>query len=160
MITRIVRRFDRRNREMAFFDLDCLGGYAEVIVFSDCFKLFGTLIKEESVVFIKGKLSDGSDFSDLKIIADEIIPANQVRERLSQRLNIKFTSGQVEGEDVEELMLLARKNQGNCRLIFHLPNQGSLKPLKIIAHNLMVSTESLFIKTLRLKYGKDNVWVD
>jgi DNA polymerase-3 subunit alpha len=145
---------------MAFFDLDCLGGYAEVIVFSDCFKLFGTLIKEESVVFIKGKLSDGSDFSDLKIIADEIIPANQVRERLSQRLNIKFTSGQVEGEDVEELMLLARKNQGNCRLIFHLPNQGSLKPLKIIAHNLMVSTESLFIKTLRLKYGKDNVWVD
>jgi DNA polymerase-3 subunit alpha len=37
MITRIVKRFDRRNREMAFFDLDCLGGHAEVIAFSDCF---------------------------------------------------------------------------------------------------------------------------
>ena len=79
MITRIVRRFDRRNREMAFFDLDCLGGHAEVIAFSDCFKSFGNLIKEESVVFIKGKLSDGSDFSDLKIISEEIIPVKQVR---------------------------------------------------------------------------------
>jgi DNA polymerase-3 subunit alpha len=160
MITRIVRRFDRRNREMAFFDLDCIGGHAEVIAFSDCFKSFGNLIEEESVVFIKGKLSDGSDFSDLKIISDEIIPVKQVRERLSQRLNIKFSSGQVEGEDVEELMYLAKKNQGNCKLIFHLPNQGSVKPLKIIAHNTMVTTESLFIKTLRQKYGKENVWVD
>ena len=160
MITRIVRRFDRRNREMAFFDLDCIGGHAEVIAFSDCFKSFGNLIEEESVVFIKGKLSDGSDFSDLKIISDEIIPVKQVRERLSQRLNIKFSSGQVEGEDVEELMYLAKKNQGNCKLIFHLPNQGSAKPLKIIAHNTMVTTESLFIKTLRQKYGKENVWVD
>jgi DNA polymerase-3 subunit alpha len=160
MITRIVRRFDRRNREMAFFDLDCLGGHAEVIAFSDCFKSFGNLIEEESVVFIKGKLSEGSDFSDLKIISEEIIPVKQVRERLSQRLNIKFSSGQVEGEDVEELMYLARKNQGNCRLIFHLPNQGSVKPLKIIAHNIMVTTDSLFIQTLRTKYGKENVWVD
>tara|TARA_E500000075_G_C6919407_1_gene283325 strand:- start:172 stop:999 length:828 start_codon:yes stop_codon:yes gene_type:complete len=160
MITRIVRRFDKRNREMAFFDLDCLGGHAEVIAFSDCFKSFGNFIEEESVVFIKGKLSDGSDFSDLKIISDEIIPVKQVRDRLSQRLNIKFSSGQVEGEDVEELMYLARKNQGNCRLIFHLPNQGSIKPLKIIAHNIMVTTDSLFIKNLRTKYGKENVWVD
>ena len=160
MITRIVRRFDRRNREMAFFDMDCLGGHAEVITFSDCFKSYGSLIEEGSVVFIKGKLSDSSDFSDLKIISEEIIPVDQVRERLSQRLNIKFPSGEVEGGDVEELMHLSRRNEGNCRLIFHLPNQGSSKPLKIIAHNIMVTTESSFLKNLRGKYGKENVWVD
>ena len=79
---------------------------------------------------------------------------------MSQRLNIKFPSGEVEGDDVEELMHLSRRNEGNCRLIFHLPNQGSSKPLKIIAHNIMVTTESSFIKTLRGKYGKENVWVD
>ena len=160
MITKIVRRFDRRNREMAFFDMDCLGGHAEVISFSDCFKSYGNLIEEGSVIFIKGKLSDSSDFSDVKIISEEIIPVDQVRERLSQRLNIKFPSGEVEGDDVEELMHLSRRNEGNCRLIFHLPNQGSSKPLKIIAHNILVTTESSFIKTLRGKYGKENVWVD
>ena len=145
---------------MAFFDMDCLGGHAEVISFSDCFKSYGSLIEEGSVVFIKGKLSDSSDLSDLKIISEEIIPVDQVRERLSQRLNIKFPSGEVEGGDVEDLMHLSRRNEGNCRLIFHLPNQGSSKPLKIIAHNIMVTTDSSFIKLLREKYGKENVWVD
>ena len=160
MITRIVRRYDRRNREMAFFDMDCLGGHAEVIAFSDCFKSYGNLIEESSVVFIKGKLSDNSDFSDLKLIADEIIPVDQVRDRLSQRLNINFNSGAVEPEDVEELMHTARGYDGNCRLIFHLSNKGSKKPLKIMAHNILVSTESSFIRVLRQKYGKENVWVD
>jgi DNA polymerase-3 subunit alpha len=160
MITRIVRRFDRRNREMAFFDMDCLGGHAEIIAFSDCFKAYGSLIEEGSVVFIKGKLSDNSDFSDLKLISDEIIPVDQVRNRLSQRLNINFPTGKVEPEDVEELMRIARSYEGNCRLIFHLPNQGSPKPLKIMAHNISVSTESSFVKILRQKYGKENIWVD
>ena len=41
MITKIVKRFDKRNREMAFFDLDCLGGRAEIVSFSDCFASFG-----------------------------------------------------------------------------------------------------------------------
>ena len=124
---------------------------------------FGAIVKSlvnDVVMPPVGMLLGGVDFSDLKIISEEIIPVKQVRERLSQRWNIKFSSGQVEGEDVEELMHLARKNQGNCRLIFHLPNQGSVKPLKIIAHNIMVTTDSLFIQTLRTKYGKENVWVD
>ena len=46
MITKIVRRYDKRNREMAFFDLDCLGGHAEIVVFSDCYKSYGNLIEE------------------------------------------------------------------------------------------------------------------
>ena len=40
MITKIVRRYDKRNREMAFFDLDCLGGHAEIVVFSDCYRSY------------------------------------------------------------------------------------------------------------------------
>ena len=93
MITKVVRRYDRRNREMAFLDMDCLGGRAEIVVFSDCYESHGRLINEQDVVFVKGKPSEGSDFSDLKILADEIISVENVRDRLSQCLNIKFTSG-------------------------------------------------------------------
>ena len=45
-----------------------------------------TLLEEESVVFIRGKPSETSDFSDLKIISSEIIPVGEVRNRLSQKL--------------------------------------------------------------------------
>ena len=160
MITRIVERFDRRNRKMAFFDLDCLGGHAEVIAFSDCFKSYGDLIEEGNVVFVKGKPSDNTDFSDLKIMGDEIIPVDRVRDRLSQRLNIKFPSGETKPEDVDELMTMAKQYPGECRLVFHLLNNGSPRPMKVMAHNIKISTDREFIRSLRAKYGKDNVWVE
>ena len=160
MITKIVRRYDRRNREMAFFDMDCLGGHAEIVVFSDCYKSYGNLIDDGNVVFVKGKPSETSDFSDLKILSDEIISVENVRERLSQRLNIKFPSGEVDPDDIDELMNFSKSNPGNCKLLFHLPNADSPRPLKVLAHNVSVSTDSVFVKQLRARYGKDNVWID
>jgi DNA polymerase-3 subunit alpha len=160
MITKIVRRYDRRNREMAFFDMDCLGGHAEIVVFSDCYRSYGNLIDDGNVVFVKGKPSETSDFSDLKILSDEIISVENVRDRLSQRLNIKFPSGEVDPDDIDELMNFSKSNPGNCKLLFHLPNADSPRPLKVLAHNVSVSTDGLFVKKLRARYGKDNVWID
>ena len=160
MITKIVRRYDKRNREMAFFDLDCLGGHAEIVVFSDCYKSYSNLIDDGNVVFVRGKPSETSDFSDLKILSDEIISVKNVRDRLSQCLNIKFAIGKVETTDIDELMNISKSNPGSCKLLFHLPNPDSPKPLKVLAHNVSVSTNVTFIKQLRDKYGKDNVWID
>ena len=160
MITRIVKRFDRRNRQMAFFEMDCLGGHAEIVTFSDCFATYGHLIEEESVVFVRGNPSETSDFSDLKIISSEIIPVEEVRHRLSQKINIKFPSGKSEPKDIDELMNICKNNKGSCKLIFHLPNENSSRPLKVLAHNISVSSSSNFLILLRSKYGKDNVWID
>ena len=160
MITRIVRRFDKRNREMAFFDMDCLGGHAEVVSFSDSYAAYGDLINEGNVVFVRGKPSETSDFSDLKIISNEIIPVKNVRNRLSQRINIQFSSGDTGSKDIDDLMAICKENKGDCKLIFHLPNQISSRPLKVLAHNIAVSSTNNFINILRSKYGKDNVWID
>jgi len=159
MITKIVRRFDRRNREMAFFNMDCLGGSAEIISFSDCYDSYGDLIEEGSVVFVRGKPSETSDFSDLKIISTEIISVDQIRNRMSQRINIKFPPGKTKSADIDELMVTCKENRGSCKLVFHLSNQGSVQPLKVLAHNISVSSGSNFINILRSKYGKDNVWI-
>tara|TARA_X000000950_G_scaffold4741_1_gene4909 strand:- start:3598 stop:7032 length:3435 start_codon:yes stop_codon:yes gene_type:complete len=159
MITRIVKRFDRRNRQMAFFEMDCLGGHAEIVTFSDCFETYGHLIEEESVVFVRGNPSETSDFSDLKIISSEIIPVEEVRHRLLQKINIKFPSGESEPKDIDELMTICKNNKGSCKLIFHLPNEGSSRHLKVLAHNILVSSSSNFLILLRSKYGKDNVWI-
>ena len=140
--------------------MDCLGGSCEIVVFSDCFQSYSNLIEVGEVVFIKGKSSENSDFSNLKIIADEIIHINQARRILSRSLNIRFPSGEVHSNDVDELMQVSKSNPGDCRLLFHLPNPGSNKSLKILAHNIRVSTDITFIKTLRGKYGKDNVWIE
>ena len=160
MITRIVKRFDRRNRQMAFFEMDCLGGHTEIVTFSDCYDSYGYLIEEGSVVFVRGRPSDTSDFSDLKIISSEIIPVGDIRNRLSHRINIDLSSGKADANEIDDLMNMCKNNKGDCKLIFHLPNQGSSRPLKILAHNIMVSSANSFLVLLRSKYGKDNVWID
>ena len=160
MITRIVKRFDRRNRQMAFFEMDCLGGHTEIVTFSDCYDSYGYLIEEGSVVFVRGHPSDTSDFSDLKIISSEIIPVGDIRNRLSHRINIDLSSGKADANEIDDLMNMCKNNKGDCKLIFHLPNQGSSRPLKILAHNIMVSSANSFLVLLRSKYGKDNVWID
>jgi len=160
MITRINKRFDKRNRAMAFFDMDCLGGHTEVITFSDCYEKCEGIIEDGNVVFVKGKPSDNTDFSDLKIVANEIIPVSMVREQLSTHLNIKFDSGVIGPDDVNNLMEIARKYPGRCNIVFHLPNNSNSKPIKVLAHNIKVSTEKQFIRELRDKYGKNNIWVE
>ena len=92
-------------------------------------------------------------------IRDRIIPVEEVRHRLSQKINIKFPSGKSEPKDIDELMSICKNNKGSCKLIFHLPNEGSSKPLKVLAHNILVSSASNFLILLRSKYGKDNVWI-
>ena len=162
MITRVVKKFDRRNREMGFFDLECLGGTIEVIAFSDCFNSFSNLIESESVVFIRGRAAESTYASEIKIICDEIIPVKDIRKRLSQRLNINFFNfnKSIGTKELEKLMDLAKNYLGDCKMIFHLPNGDSKRPVKVVAHNIKVSTESNFIKKLRVLYGKERVWVD
>ena len=79
MITKIIRRLDKRDRQMAFFDMDCIGARVEVIIFSQEFENYENLIEEGNVVFVKGKLSNDTEFSDLKIIANSIIHVSKIR---------------------------------------------------------------------------------
>ena len=162
MITKITKKYDRRNRPMAFFEMDCIGGHVEVIAFSDCFGEYENLVEEDSVVFVQGKMADDTNFADLKIMADRIVSVQNAREYFSRKLVISFKSEDVSSEDIEDLYEFSRKYPGDCRLIFHLPNPkpGIHKPLAVLAHNIKVSTNRTFIKQLRDKYGKENIRVE
>ena len=160
LITSITRRYDRRNNPMAFFSLDCLGGRAEIVAFSECYRKYEDLVEDGKVVFVKGKPSDNSDFSDFKMLADEIIPIDRVRDLLSTRLNIRFDSGFSNAESVEQVYSLAHRFPGKCGVIFHLPNGNGHKPTRVLVHNIKVSTEREFLRQLRDIYGKDNIWIE
>ena len=43
-ITNFKLHFDKKNQQMAFFNLDCLGGQAEAIIFHDAFDKYLSLI--------------------------------------------------------------------------------------------------------------------
>jgi len=162
MVTKITKKYDRRNRAMAFFEMDCIGGHVEVIAFSDCFAMYENLIEEDQVIFVNGKMADDTNFSDLKVMAEKIVSIENAREYFSRKLVISFKSQDIDPEDIEDLYEFSRKYPGDCNLIFHLPNPNPVisKPISVLAHNIKVSTNKKFIKQLRDKYGKENIRVE
>ena len=162
MVTKITKKYDRRNRAMAFFEMDCFGGTVEVIAFSDCFEKYENLIEEDAVIFINGKMADDTNFSDLKVMADKIVSVENARGYFSRKLIINLSSQNVSPEDIEDLYEFSRRFPGDCNLLFHLsnPNPALSKPVTVLAHNIKISTDKNFIKQLRDKYGKENIRVE
>ena len=162
MVTKITKKYDRRNRAMAFFEMDCFGGTVEVIAFSDCFEKYENLIEEDAVIFINGKMADDTNFSDLKVMADKIVSVENAREYFSRKLIINLAAQNVSPDDIEDLYEFARRFPGDCNLLFYLsnPNPALSKPVTVLAHNIKVSTDRNFVKQLRDKYGKENIRVE
>jgi len=150
--------FDRKNNQMAFFKLECLGGQAEVLVFSSIFEKYKDLLDKDEIVFVCGKPTDTSDFSDLKIIADEIVPLEKARDYFSKLVNIRLEPDKMTPGDVDALFSLTQKFHGNCGLMFHVETRKG-KNRKILSHNMRVSSSRDLMKKLRELYGKENIWV-
>lgn len=158
-IYEIKKHFDKKNRQMAFFKLECLGGHAEILVFSSTYSQYKDLIQKDAIVFVSGRPTDKSDFSDLKMIADEIVPIEQAREYFAKRVNIRVETEQMTPDDVDQLYKVASEYNGSCGLLFHLISADGKKQ-RVFAHNITVSSGKEFLGRLRDTYGKENVWVE
>ena len=157
-ISELKMHFDRKNNQMAFFKLECLGGQVEILTFSDTFSKYRSLIANDAVVFVKGKPTDGSDFSDLKLIADEIIPLDKARDFYSKNVNIRLEPSKMSLDDVDSLYSMVKDHKGKCGLMIHI-STNLKKDSRIFSHNIKVSSHASFLKKLRDNYGKENIWV-
>ncbi|MFH1850942.1 MAG: DNA polymerase III subunit alpha [Candidatus Neomarinimicrobiota bacterium] len=150
---------DRKGKTMAFFRLECLGGSADVTIFSDTFEKYRNDIANDSLVFVQGKPSSDADFGDLKMLGDEIVPIARVRDYYSKRINLRINPDDLTVAQVDELYALAQQYEGKCGLMFHVPN-GRGNGKRIISHKLKVSSHKDFLRQLADMVGKKNVWVE
>ena len=51
-ITNFKLHFDKKESADGFFNLDCLGGQAEAIIFHDAFDKYKEIIKDNNIVFL------------------------------------------------------------------------------------------------------------
>ncbi|MFQ6617917.1 MAG: DNA polymerase III subunit alpha, partial [Fidelibacterota bacterium] len=157
IITDVKIHFDKKNKQMAFCTLEGFGGSTEVLIFSDIFSKYKSILNVDEMIMVKGKISK-RDEDRIKIIAEEIIPLSQVREKFTRKLCFFLDTSEVTSQQIENVKDLFEKYRGNCRLIFHVksPEFGSAK---LISKKLKVSPDPELLKTLRETYGEDCVWL-
>lgn len=158
MISELRHHFDRKKKQMAFFKLDCLGGQVEILAFSDTFAKYKSLIEKDQIIFVTGKPTDSTDFSDLKLIAEEVVLLKNARTYFSKRINIRLHNTQTTDKEINQLFSIAEKHKGECGIVFHIPNGG--KGQRVLAHNVRVASDKEFFTEIRNIFGKKNVWVD
>ena len=158
-ITNFKLHFDKKNQQMAFFNLDCLGGQAEAIIFHDAFDKYKEIIKDNNIVFLVGHTSSQNDFADLKLIVDEVVPINHAKKVLKlNEVNIRLPKNSSK-ELMNDIVDLAKDNLGDHLFIIHIPSDNG-NERKIVSKKMKVSSNNQFLVLLKDLLGESNVWID
>ena len=71
IITKVKKKYTKKNTIMAFVTIEDLYGECEIIVFDNCYNRYSNYLIEDNLVLVDGKLSIRED-DDIKIVASSI----------------------------------------------------------------------------------------
>lgn len=144
----------KNNRQMAFLDIEDLFGEIEVVVFPNVYEKYLQLIKEESILVIKGTVNFKEDEAP-KILADKIFHIDAFSNAQKEGLvKIKVPKHLHEGKSLNLIKELILSNKGNNPVMIYIEETG--KKFKT-NRNLWVNPNESFISAIEALVGKENI---
>ena len=149
IITAIKQKTTKNNNMMAFVTLEDIYGSIEVIVFPTVYSKYSSLLKEDEIVLIKGKLNLKED-EGAKIIADEVTPISQLDSGTFKIIWVKITEGNKTYQD--ELRTFIVANPGNTSVVLYYEQLKQKKELDI-----KINANEQTIVQLAAMFGAENI---
>ncbi|MGB9779729.1 DNA polymerase III subunit alpha [Caldanaerobacter sp.] len=139
-------KFTKNGNIMAFVTLEDMYGTVEIIVFPTVYERYSSLIKEDKIVLVKGKVSLKEE-EEPKILCDEI-------KLLSEVIVKKLYINMEDSSKIEEVKEVLKKAPGNMPVVLKVNS-------KLLAANrdLWVNGSEKLIEELEGIVGKENVKV-
>ncbi len=155
ILTNVRVIFDKKNRQMAFCELEGIDGSIELIVFSDTIDRYKDICKEDKMVLVSGKLSK-RDKSEVKIIANEFILLEDSLETLTESVLFEVELATHTPETIDRISAIASKNKGNCQFGFKILMDGEFVK-NIMSSNVSVDPNRAFFSEIQEILGKNSV---
>ncbi len=152
VITEIRTKIDKSNNQMAFFKIDDFTGSCECLMFSKPFKEFGTCIKEESTVLIKGKLESSGD--TVKFHVEEAVSLEDASKRMTKKILLFFDPSKQNENAVTELKNIFESHHGDTPVYLLLYQKKKVRQF-YIDYKVRLS-ESLINKITSI-LGENNI---
>jgi len=159
IIAQVGTRLDRKGKSMAFFSLEDFTGSAKVVVFSDAFEKFRSCIQEEHMVMVLGKLDRREDSDLCSVLASEIFPLEQARNRYTKRLCLRIADGGNSADKIARIKTLLGGCSGDIPVYFMTGNNGS-KEVVMVSKKFRVQPGADLVQSLRGVLGKEHVWIE
>jgi DNA polymerase-3 subunit alpha len=157
MITKIRYNITKSGRnagsKMAVFILEDLQGQAEVVVFPDVLNSHAKTLVEDTIVFVKGKVDYRREQPN--IIASELIPIEQIREKLAAKVRIRLDAKDVTKEKVATIRSICQHHKGKSPVYVAIrTDKGSVYATADRA--LSVNPDIEFCRKMRQLIGEEN----
>lgn len=144
----------KSNKQMAFLDIEDLYGEIEVVVFPNVYEKYLQLIKEDSILIIKGTVNFKEDEAP-KILANKIFNIDAFGSDTKEGLvKIKVPSNLEEGKSLSIIKELILANKGKTPVMIYISQ--SRKKFKT-NRDLWVEPNECFISAIEQLVGKENV---
>lgn len=157
VINTIKEIITKKGDKMAFVSLQDLSGSCEVIVFPETYKKHLALMQADGLIFLSGKINSRED--NPKIIAEEIVPITEVKQRFTRGISIYFQTAGMDPEILKQIRSLLLKNKGDTPVYLCFKDYQGKEALMHTGDSLKVKTSDDLLTELAKLVGENCVKV-
>ncbi|HUV39370.1 MAG TPA: DNA polymerase III subunit alpha, partial [Planctomycetota bacterium] len=114
----VTQKGKSRGERMAMMNLEDLSGKCDAVAFPRAFVSNETLIHDEAVVFVRGKLNLRREPPSIEI--EQIVPLDEAPLRLTESVVLTVDERHQDKEAMQELRGLLARHPGNCSVFLKL----------------------------------------
>lgn len=155
IITAVRTKIDRKGNTMAFVTMEDFTGKGELIVFSDAYRQYKSLLYPDSLVIIEGKAQPTED--TLKILPSVVYALTDARQQYAKNVVISIEIGSAGTETVKKLRDILERYEGNCSCVFIVRGADESTPQKWHSRRYMVNPSDAFITEIQQLLGENSI---
>jgi DNA polymerase III subunit alpha len=121
----------RKGDRMAVIMLEDPHGSVEVVIFPEAFGKSASVLEAGAMVVVRGKVE--LDDEVIRMMANEVLPIEAMRQKMSRELSIKLTSPPHGRQTFEALADLFARHRGDRRVVLELELRDQQPPLRLRA---------------------------
>ncbi len=141
----------KKGDRMAFVGLEDLDGRCEVVVFPELFKSSITLLQKDTIVFIRGKANSRDDTP--KVIAEEIIPIEEVEKKLTKVISIDLLTAGLDMATLQRLKEILAQHPGKTPVYINFKDPAGRKTVLHSGESFKVETSTPLFEELEQLLG-------
>ena len=156
LLSQVKHHITSKGKKMAFVTVDTLEGQIEATIFSDVFERCAPLLTQDAVVLLPAHVNLRN--GEPGLIADDVIPIEQAKERLTKAVHIRMTTIGLETSRVDRLASVLGQHTGACDVYLHcrMPDESEITVHATSA--CMVAPTDELVRQIEELFGEDALW--